>query len=158
MIQRIQSLYLFLAFVACLLTFFFPFADFVLNSEQGYFLFSLMGLIDSGPDRLQVFNWLFSLPLWSLNSFVGLMSLFIVFQYKNRVRQLKLLRINVFVNIILIGFIFYYAASLIENKLGMTPHYRAGIYFPLASIILQILATRAIRNDEKLVRSADRLR
>jgi hypothetical protein len=158
MLQRIQSLYLFLAFIACVLAFFIPVADFVLNSEQGYFLFSILGLKDAGPGHQQVFNWMFSFPLWSLNALVGILCLYIIFQYKNRIRQLKLLRINVLINIILIGFLFYYSASLIESKLGMTPHYRAGIYFPLAAVLLQIMATRGIRHDEKLVRSADRLR
>lgn len=158
MIQRIQSLYLLLAFIACVLTFFFPFADFVLNGDQGYYLFTVTGLRDTGPGHVQVFNWVFSLPLWAMNTLVGLLCIYIIFHFKDRITQLKLLRVNVFINLIFIGFVFYYASSLIENKLGMTPHYRIGIYFPLASILLQVLATRAIRKDEKLVRSADRLR
>lgn len=158
MLQRIQSLYLFLAFVACVLTFFFPFADFAQGGDQAYYLFKLTGLIDSKPPYLQVFNWVFNLPLWSTNTAVGIICIYVLFQYKNRIRQLKLLRISVFINIILVGFIFYYSTSLIENKLAMTPHYRAGIYFPLAAILLQILANRGIRKDEALVRSADRLR
>ena len=158
MLQRIQSVYLFLAFIALILTFFFPFADFALNGDQGYYLFTLTGLKDSGPEHVQVFNWIFSLPLWVLDTVAAIMCLMVIFNYKDRIKQLKLLRINIFVIIILVGFIFYYSSSLIENKLGMTPHYKAGIYFPLAAVVLQFLANRSIRKDEALVRSADRLR
>lgn len=158
MLQRIQSLFLFLAFTLCVLAFFFPFADFVLDGEMGYYFFSLTGLRDAGPGQAHLFNWVFSLPLWLLNSMAGFLCIYIIFQYKNRAHQLKMLRISILITILLIGFIFYYAASLIEKKLGMTPHYRMGIYFPLLAVLFQILANRAISRDDKLVRSADRLR
>lgn len=158
MIQRIQSVYLFLAFAACCLVFFLPFADFTLDAEKGYYYFTVLGLYTPGPDKIQVFNWLFALPLWLMNSLTAVLCLYILFQYKNRIQQLKLLRITVFINILFVGLIFYYASSLIEKKLGMTSHYKTGIIMPLISLVMEVLATQSIRKDERMVRSADRLR
>ncbi|MCX6270117.1 MAG: DUF4293 domain-containing protein [Bacteroidetes bacterium] len=158
MLQRIQSVFLLLACLACILTFFFPFAEFF--SDLGYYRFTLTGFKHISPEPVAVFSWFFAFPLCLLNSVLIVMTGYILSLYKNRVRQLKLLRISVFINIILVGLIFYYAHSLIEQKLGLSPVYTKsiGIYFPLVSIIFQILANRSIRKDEMLVRSADRLR
>jgi hypothetical protein len=38
------------------------------------------------------------------------------------------------------------------------PSYQFGIFLPVISLLLLVLASRAIRKDEALVKSADRLR
>jgi hypothetical protein len=38
------------------------------------------------------------------------------------------------------------------------PSYQFGIFFPLVSLVCIIMASRAIRKDEALVKSSDRLR
>ncbi len=158
MLQRIQSVYLFLAFAGLILTFFFPFASFY--SDLAYYRFSITGFHHIHPDPTPVFNWLFAFPLWLLDLVTAVMLLTITFSYRDRIRQLKLLRISLLINIVFIALVFYYAEYLIEQKLGLSPHYRGstGLYFPIAAVFFQILATRAIRKDETLVRSANRLR
>jgi len=49
---------------------------------------------------------------------------------------------------------------MIEKKINIIPNYldSIGIYLPLIALVFMVMANRAIKRDEKLVRSADRLR
>ncbi|MDR1563277.1 MAG: DUF4293 domain-containing protein [Dysgonamonadaceae bacterium] len=79
-------------------------------------------------------------------------SLFAIFQFKKRSRQIGSCLISI------LGIAFAYAV-LIWRSLQVEEHtYNPLIAFPLIALVLLILAIIAIRKDEKLVRSADRLR
>jgi hypothetical protein len=112
------------------------------------------------PGEASMFTFMTTFPLLLLNIFVAALSIFCIFQYKNRVRQAKLVRLSILLEIVLIAMVFFVYAGIIEKNLHTTPEYmeEAGIYFPLISLIFLILAYRFIIKDEKLVRSADRLR
>ncbi len=87
-----------------------------------------------------------------------------LFSYKNRPRQIKLCATAFFLNIILLGLLFLgpdIMASHIEPTLkeaNRLVSYRWLCFLPFGSLILTNLASRAIKKDEALVRSADRLR
>ena len=83
-----------------------------------------------------------------------------IFLYKDRITQMKIVRIAILLQIILIALIFFVYAKIIETNLAASPDYldETGIYFTLISLVFLILANRSIMKDEKLVRSADRLR
>ena len=86
---------------------------------------------------------------------LGITSLVTIFLYKNRKRQLWIVRILLLVFILVLVYIFYiqWQANNFRDKMA------AVIYLiTVVSGILASLAIRAIRKDEKLVRSADRLR
>jgi len=91
---------------------------------------------------------------------VAVLSVVCIFLYKNRVLQMKIVRLTILLNIVIIGLIFLVYAKIIETNLLTSPDYldEAGIYFTLISLVFLILANRSIMKDEKLVRSADRLR
>ena len=79
-----------------------------------------------------------------------------IFLYKNRMLQI---RMTIFNSLLLVG---YYIAFLafyfaLKNDANM---FRVGwaLCLPLVSIILNILAVRAIGRDEVMVKAADRLR
>ena len=78
-----------------------------------------------------------------------------VFNFKKRKLQIVLNRAVLIVNLILLGFI---VADLMNQD--SVEAIRAGLamYMPLLNIILVFLANRAITKDEKLIRSADRIR
>ena len=82
-----------------------------------------------------------------------------IFQYKNRLTQMKFGLINSLVLIALFGTSFYYA-NYVGNTMaaGDTGNYEAGFYMPILALLLNALANRFIKKDEDLVRSADRLR
>jgi peptidoglycan/LPS O-acetylase OafA/YrhL len=79
-----------------------------------------------------------------------------IFLYKNRMLQI---RMTIFNSLLLVGYYiaalaFYFALKNDENM------FRIGwaLCLPLVSIILNILAIRAIGRDEVMVKAADRLR
>jgi glucan phosphoethanolaminetransferase (alkaline phosphatase superfamily) len=158
MIQRIQTLYLFLALVAICLLFAFPLAQFF--AENGAYVFSISGLNNMVPGDPDVFNSLIFLPMLVVASCIGLLIVFTIFQYKNRPLQVKLTNVGVLSAIALIMGIFFLYIPMIEKKINIIPDYSKafGIYLPLVALVFMVMANRAIKRDEKLVRSADRLR
>ena len=158
MIQRIQTVYLSLAFIAIALLFAFPLAQFF--AEDGAYIFSVTGLKNMVPGEPAAFNNLIFLPLILVSAGIGLLSLFTIFQYKNRALQVKLTNITVLASIAIIMGIFFAYVPVIKKKINIVPDYSHayGIYFPLVALVFTVMANRAIKRDEKLVKSADRLR
>ena len=163
MIQRIQTVYLSLAFIAMALLFAFPLAQFFvdnINNTNGSYVFWITGLKNKVPDGLNVFNHIIFFPLIIVTVGIAILSLFTIFQYKNRSLQIKLTSIGVISSVALIMSIFFIYIPLIEKKVNIPPYYldSIGIYLPLVALVFMVLANRAIKRDDKLVRSADRLR
>jgi glucan phosphoethanolaminetransferase (alkaline phosphatase superfamily) len=158
MIQRIQTLYLSLAFIAIALLFAFPLAQFF--SENGAYIFSVTGLKNMVPGDPDAFSSMIFLPLIVVAVGIGLLILYAIFQYKNRLYQIKLTNVGVLAAIVLIMGIFFLYIPVIEKKINIVPDYSKafGIYLPLVALVFLVMANRAIKRDEKLVRSADRLR
>lgn len=158
MIQRIQTVFLLLAFLASIALFFFPLAG--IYSPIHTYQFYVYELRNMVPGENSMFSFMTTLPLLLSNILVATLSLTAVFLYKNRATQAKIVRFAIFIDVILIALIFFIYANIIEKNLGASPDYldEAGIYFPLIALIFLILANRFIVKDERLVRSADRLR
>lgn len=158
MIQRIQTVYLSLTVVAIALLFAFPLAQFF--SENGTYIFSITGLKNMVPGEPDAFKPVLFLPLIIVAVGIALIALFTIFQYKKRAFQVKLTNIAVISAIALIMGIFFLYIPMIEKKINIIPNYldSIGIYLPLVALVFMVMANRAIKRDEKLVRSADRLR
>ncbi|GAA4390090.1 hypothetical protein GCM10023186_37960 [Hymenobacter koreensis] len=86
-------------------------------------------------------------------------ALFEIFQFRNRFNQLKLGALNLLLISATLGASFYYS-SVGEQMLNVKipGDFEAGFYLPTLALLLNLLANRFIRSDEKLVRSMDRLR
>ncbi len=158
MIQRIQTVYLSLAFIAIALLFAFPLAQFF--SDHGVYFFSVTGLKNMVPGGANAFHPLIFLPLIIVAVGIALLTLYTIFKFKNRSLQLKLTNIGVLASIALIMGIFFLYIPMIEKKIDIVPDYSKafGIYLPLVALVFIVMAIRAIKRDDKLVRSADRLR
>lgn len=158
MIQRIQTIFLCLAFLAAVALFFFPLAG--IYSTSATYKFYIYELKNMVPGEASIFTFMTTFPLLLLNILVAAFSLACIFLYKNRVLQAKLVRLAILSDIIFIALVFFIYAKIVETNLAASLDYldEAGIYFPLISLIFLILANRAIMKDEKLVRSVDRLR
>lgn len=156
MIQRIQSLFLFLVFISCILSFFFPMASFW--NEEGSYSFYITGLRALSPDETTLRTN--AIPLIVLTAIIGLMAIIIIFFHKNRVLQLQILRFGIMLSIVNIILIFFFYIPAIERLTSAEADYTSdlGIYFPLICLVFLYLANRYIRKDEKTIRSADRLR
>ncbi len=162
MIQRIQSIFLFLVVVLGMVIFLFPIATFY--SDVSFFKFFLCSVRDYAPDPFNEMsvtreqaNWLYPLTLSILQLIVVLLAMITIFKFKNRTLQIRLNYINIFLTVLLVGGIFYFSTTL-EELYYTQAQYGPGGIFPLISIILLFLANHHIKKDEKLIRSADRLR
>jgi len=102
---------------------------------------------------IMTYNVIWWLPLVFI--LLGIASLVAIFLYKKRQRQMWVVRIFLLAIIVVLVHNFYieWQVDFHPNRIVAT----IGIVC-LVSGILGILALRAIRKDEKLVRSADRLR
>ena len=98
-------------------------------------------------------------PIAALAAASTAVALIEIFQYRTRFRQLMLGSLNMLLIVATIGASFYYSSrgeQLLNLKLAGT--FEAGFYLPTLALLLNLLATRFIRRDERLVRSMDRLR
>jgi uncharacterized membrane protein YjjP (DUF1212 family) len=90
---------------------------------------------------------------------VALGSLISIFFYNNRILQAKVVRMLVIFTLAQIAVLFFYSIPALEKISGNQVEYNyVGIAMPLVAFLMLVLAVRGIMNDEKLVRSADRLR
>ena len=131
MIQRVQSLFLF--FAALLNMIIHYYVPIFINSEE------TISMID-----LQ--NYFPSLLLYTST----LLALFAIFQFKNRLRQLMI--VNLSRLSIAISFFILIIFKEEENQL----YY--GSFLLILPYIILLISSYFIKKDEKLVRSADRIR
>ncbi|NMH86597.1 DUF4293 domain-containing protein [Flavivirga algicola] len=86
----------------------------------------------------------------------AVLSLIAIFMYKNRKSQFVLGRLNIILNFILLGF-FVYQSLNISGETAVSEK-GIGMLLPIVSIVFLALANKAIKKDEDLVKSVDRLR
>ncbi|WP_190809477.1 DUF4293 domain-containing protein [Flagellimonas sp. S3867] len=84
------------------------------------------------------------------------LALISIFMFKNRQNQFVINRLNMILNLFLLGFFVYRSLNLSgENTISEKG---IGMLIPVFSIVFLVLANRAIKKDEDLVKSVDRLR
>ena len=87
---------------------------------------------------------------------IGVLALISIFLFKNRQNQFVLNRLNIILNLFLLGFFVYRSLSL-SGETAVSEK-GIGMLIPVFSIVFLVLANRAIKKDEDLVKSVDRLR
>ena len=89
---------------------------------------------------------------------VALLPLVIIFLYKNRKQQIALCYSTI---LVIFGFSFWMAQT-VKKEMGSivldTHNWGIGLFLSSISVLFMIFAVKAIQRDEKLVKSADRLR
>ena len=161
MIQRIQTVYLAGVVILCALMVVFPFGE--IQASGSTYVLDALGLHHhengSVTEMLTTFQKLIITLLVIVVLVVALVS---VFMFRKRSTQIILCKLNI---LLLAGLIFtvsYYLDKGLSMIAAFAPeaevNYKAGIAFPMASIVLTFLASKAIKKDEELVRAADRVR
>ena len=79
-----------------------------------------------------------------------------IMQFKNRQNQFVLNRVAILIQFFLLGFFVYRALSMPGGEFSSEKG--IGAFVPIVSIVLLALANRAIKKDEDLVKSVDRIR
>ena len=137
MIQRIQSIYLALATITA------GSLPFVLNTWENTKNLGQNSAI-VGMNYV-LFGFIIS----------AVLSLVSIFMFKNRKSQFIINRLNIILNFILLAVFLY--GSLTSP--GEAKASEKGVeIIPIISIVLLVLANKAIKKDEDLVKSVDRLR
>ncbi|MDG2193965.1 MAG: DUF4293 domain-containing protein [Polaribacter sp.] len=86
----------------------------------------------------------------------SLLSILAIFLFKNRQLQFVVGRVNMIINFYLLGVLIYVSQTIsgetIVSEKGI------GMFFPIIVVVLLVMANKAIKKDEDLVKSVDRLR
>lgn len=129
MLQRIQTIWIFLAVLA---------AVFLFITGQDVAVAGNIPVIDVACVVLVI---------------TGVLS---IFSFNNRKRQILLNRVSIIINVLLIGLLVYWLLNLSGGiqfpEKGIEP------FFSLMAIICLLIANAYIKKDERLVKSVDRLR
>ncbi len=166
MIQRIQTVFLFLLAVAVIAMLFLPLwskTDAVTGETvilTAWEVKSAM-LNEAGePAAAGQTPSRSAIAIGILAIAAAIVALVEIFQYRNRLNQMKLGLLNTLVLAALFGTSFYYAAYVAAPMVTAEDNgsYHAGFYMPMLALLLNALSNRFIKRDEDLVRSVDRLR
>tara|TARA_B100001057_G_scaffold423226_1_gene445233 strand:- start:216 stop:704 length:489 start_codon:yes stop_codon:yes gene_type:complete len=162
MIQRIQSILLLISAMAMGLMLFFPLWQKVSiippeDATLDAFHLAYDVINPTTGSKQSILKNTFYIAL--LGSLSAAISLYSIFQYKNRLRQIQLGSLNSLLIGMTLGLIMYFVFKA-ETLLAPTRqgNYLLGFYLPLASLLCNFTANRFIRKDEKLIKSMDRIR
>jgi uncharacterized membrane protein (UPF0182 family) len=157
MLQRKQSLFLLLAALLLGATWLFPIATYQ-RGDAGFQLRST-GLFTT--EGVPVTDVELKVPFHLVLTVLAVGMVVAIFLYGNRPRQMRIVRGTYLLMLAVIAFMFIVDRSVtsylaqggaVETRYGLT------FVLPVVALVLAFLAERAIRADENLVRSMDRLR
>jgi hypothetical protein len=155
MLQRIQSVYLLLASLVIFALFLFPLVHnvYVAGVPSTIKVTGVYQDVSGAQANTQSF-----VALIAATVVVAILPLILIFLYKNRKQQMMLCYVCI---LIIIGYS-YWMAQTVKSFTGgadlTTNNFGIGALLSSVSIILMLAAAKAIQRDEKLVKSADRLR
>ncbi len=136
MIQRIQTVYMFLAFVV-----------------SGVLSLILPLWKDANGNNVMVPQEMLYVFFFGASAALSVLS---IMAYKKRQTQFVYNRLNMILNFILLG-LFVYPSLNLSGETTVSEK-GIGMFLPIVSIVLLAFANRAIKRDEDLVKSADRIR
>ena len=143
MIQRIQTIYLFLASIV---------------SGGLIFVFNLWNTVKEKIFVVDLFSreviTLQLIPFMFIVS--SILSIVTIFLFKNRKLQFVIGRVIILINLFLLGLLIYLSLNLSGET--TVSEKGIGMFLPILAILLIVLANKAIKKDEDLVKSVDRLR
>ena len=151
MLQRIQTVFLVLVALFMLLTLFFPL--WTTDGSQGYDLTLTAWKFTNGEEEI-TFPY-FLVAALAIASLV--VTIIEISKYNNRLLQMKLGALNSLLMAGTLGLSVYFYRDLVK-EFNIMGEFGISLWFPAIAMIFNVLANRYIRKDEKLVRSADRIR
>ena len=155
MIQRIQTLYLLLSLTSCCVLLYLPMGIVSGHQEISYYLNGFS--IAQEPEMFYI-NYYLS----ALFGIILLIQSISIFNFKNRKRQIMLVQVSLILLVVLaVGILMYPDIAGIPVQISDTVNtieFNWNILFIALPWIVTYLAIRAIKKDEALVRSAERMR
>ncbi len=157
MIQRIQSLYLFIA-VVCLMVAQFGASFFYIIGEKLYYL-NAYGLFENtASNELELIK---NIPFFLFPIVLIILLVITTFSYKSLKKQLRLMNIvtivySIFVLTLLA--LFFSKYNFTNDKMNLSYQFGPAIYFVIIGYPALFMATKGIKKDKKTLDSLNRLR
>ena len=157
MIQRIQTIFLGLIVLLGVAAFFLPIMSF--TNDGATYIMNLYKTVSNEDLTTILTN---NMGVGAMQGIVQLAALATLFLFKNRSLQIKIGKLTILLIAFQIAAIVMYSDT-VKSLLGTNPEaviigFKFGAILPVFSLICAYLAVHFIKKDDKLVRSADRLR
>jgi hypothetical protein len=143
MIQRIQSLWLLLSALII-----------VLLSRLPIYV----GKLGDGTDKELMTAERLHMMIIAL--LLIILPLIAIFLFKNRSAQKQLIWLHILLNLLLLLFFYMAKGDFVQGQVPefVSSRYSIAVIIPVLSVILDIMAFRGVRADEKLIKAADKFR
>ena len=168
MIQRIQSIFLLLVTISLFSTYFFPLSEKIIYTNENnimaiqeketlyiYELVYEQYISENDPSAI-----LYPRPYILVLIFIaGGLSFYSIFQYNNRINQIKIGAINSIIMSVTIAIILYelfYKEVMIKNTFDV--NILISFYLIFTALIFNSIGNRFIKKDEILVNESNRIR
>ncbi|MGI6231881.1 MAG: DUF4293 domain-containing protein [Prevotella sp.] len=149
MLQRKQTVFLFLATIAFIVCLILPVGSFEPKGMSKMAMWYNLG-INNG----ETIEW--HIGLFALLAVDTILSFVTIFLYHQRKTQIKLCVVSM---LIVLAWYICYAIGAMNTFASLGAfHFQFGACLPLVALILLWLARRGVKADEELVRSMDRIR
>lgn len=164
MIQRVQTLFLAGVAISMFMVLFFPIWQKFNADGSRHVLLTAMSMTEYDKavevgEPAPVRESGFPIAIAILSVAAAITASYSIFQYGNRLTQIKLGALNSLFMAATLGIIVYsqtVGSDWIPEVEG--GDFQLGFFLPMIGLVLNIMANRFIKRDEDLVRSADRLR
>jgi glucan phosphoethanolaminetransferase (alkaline phosphatase superfamily) len=157
MIQRVQSIFLFILGACMILSLLFASWQKINATTSEQITLNAFYLTHVKNGEVVSSKPVYYIAILAVVS--ALVAFYSITRFKNRLLQIKLGALNSLLMAGVLGLHLYISRNaetlFDEQQYGS---YSMGLYLPIAAMICNILANRFIRRDENLVRSADRMR
>ena len=154
MLQRIQTVYLAFVIIGCIIIS--MFSLFSVTVTDG--IYQLSVIKTSFLSQSKTTDLSFNFPLMIINALVALITLVTIVRYNDRKLQVKMINIVLLLVVIFIGVLILDYRQLADLSGSANSSINPVLIIVPIHIVLLLLARNAIKKDEALVRSADRLR
>jgi hypothetical protein len=157
MLQRLQSIFMLIAAAAMLVFLFTPsWIKVSVDTNERFILNAFSRTHFKGNSSTS--EPTYYLAVMAIASI--LVSVFTIFQYKNRTRQMLLVALNSLIQGGLMILIVYFTQKEFNGNFApaKTGNFSIGLYAVFFALMANWLANRFIRRDEKMVKDSDRMR
>lgn len=154
MVQRIQSIYLFLAAAVLLLVTAYPVAQVLMPGGDIILigLFGLEGIEETGTDLVSL--WPVSVLLFTVITLLILN----IFLYKRRTTQMRICMFSILLLFGMIALLYFYTRLIVKQIGGSESLFLWPVILPFVTLLLTYFALKAIQKDDAMIKSYERLR
>ncbi len=153
MIQRIQSIYLSIVTLLTASLFYLKFV--ALSTQETLYSMYYNGIFVGESNTGKLVTDMMAFTILLITGVI--VSIITIFLHKRRLLQIRVAALNIGLQLGLTGLIYFFTRS-VGKEIEVVYSFQYPVVFPLISVVLLIMAIKAIGKDEALIRSLDRIR